>query len=361
MNETEVTLTGHVDPAGHGAITSCSFEYGLETTYGTTVPCSPNPASNPPSSNFTAPTDVTAHASGFSPGTHGHYRLVVSNSAGAGKAGADETFTTTQAPTIDGLASAHLTATTADLNAQVNPDGLESTYRFEYGTTISYGQSAPVQKAAWLLPMPNSRSPFTSPISFRTSSTTTGWLPPTLMGQRRPATKHSTSTLRPVPTKTFASRPRPTTFRTAGPTSLYRQATREGRSFFPMAPIPARRPIRPASASTGLFSTIPGSGGGTDRRHRRPLRIDTDRCRVGVSNMSAGPQVRRRLTAAPQWVLPGSTTIPVWVRRVDFAGKHRPARTQSENGVITNSNMDTFLSFNDGVTLGDTEDLDGAP
>ena len=70
---------------------------------------------------------------GLSAATRDHYRLVTANSANGIGVGLDETFTTTQAPTVDGISSANLTATTADLSAQVNPNGLETTYRFEYG------------------------------------------------------------------------------------------------------------------------------------------------------------------------------------------------------------------------------------
>jgi len=140
VTDSAVTLTGHIDPLGRGDIVSCYFEYGFDKTYGTKLPCTPDPAS----SNFKVPTDVTATITGLSPGTLDHYRLVVSNSAGATSQGVDETFITTQPPAIDGLASANLTETSADLNAQVNPNGLPTTYHFEYGPAASYGQVAPV-------------------------------------------------------------------------------------------------------------------------------------------------------------------------------------------------------------------------
>ena len=44
-SESEVTLTGQIDPAGRGAITACHFEYGFDKSYGTTVPCTPDPDS----------------------------------------------------------------------------------------------------------------------------------------------------------------------------------------------------------------------------------------------------------------------------------------------------------------------------
>ena len=144
VTQTSVALAAHIDPAGRGAITSCRFEYGFTINYGSSIPCSPDPASSPPGSNFTSPTDVTATLTGLSPGTREHYRVVVTNAVGAESIGSDRSFLTTQPPAIDGLASANLTATTADLKAQVNPNGLETTYKFIYGPTLDYGLVEPV-------------------------------------------------------------------------------------------------------------------------------------------------------------------------------------------------------------------------
>ena len=144
VTESGLTLHAHIDPAGRGAITACHFEFGFDKSYGSVIPCAPDPGESPPASNFTAPTDVTATVAGLSPNTKDHYRVVVSNSAGATAEGPDQTFVTTSPPSIDGLAASNLTASSADLTAQINPDGLETHYRFEYGTTINYGQAAPV-------------------------------------------------------------------------------------------------------------------------------------------------------------------------------------------------------------------------
>jgi hypothetical protein len=46
-------------------------------------------------------------------------------------------------PTVSGTVANPVAPTTAVLRAQVNPEGLETTYRFEYGTDTSYGQSTP--------------------------------------------------------------------------------------------------------------------------------------------------------------------------------------------------------------------------
>ncbi len=52
------------------------------------------------------------------------------------------TFTTlAAAPVIEALSSRDVTATSANLRASINPQGTETTYHFEYGTTSAYGGS----------------------------------------------------------------------------------------------------------------------------------------------------------------------------------------------------------------------------
>lgn len=47
-------------------------------------------------------------------------------------------------PLIDSELATNVTATAADLRTGIDPEGLETHYRFEYGTTPSYGADAPV-------------------------------------------------------------------------------------------------------------------------------------------------------------------------------------------------------------------------
>ncbi len=137
--ESEITLNGEIEPDGRGEITQCHFEYGFDQSYGTTVPCTPNPEVHP----FSGPTHVTATITGLSAGTKDHYRLVATNSVGGYAHGSDETFITTQPPAIDGLKAEDLTATSAVLLAKVNPNGLHTTYKIEYGPSTNYGQTTP--------------------------------------------------------------------------------------------------------------------------------------------------------------------------------------------------------------------------
>jgi hypothetical protein len=148
IKESGVTLNGHVDLGNGGKIEDCRFEYGFDASYGHTVPCAPDPGSNPPGSYFNGPTDVSAVVAGFSSGTPNHYRLVVSNTEGASGTSVDKIFMTASAPSVEGLNAENLTATTADLVARVNPNGLATRYHFEYGTTPEYGLSAPVTPAS---------------------------------------------------------------------------------------------------------------------------------------------------------------------------------------------------------------------
>ncbi len=81
----------------------------------------------------------TGTASGLTPGTTYHYRLVGLNDAGA-TFGADMTFTTAAgAPTANTLPASGVTATNATLNAAVNTGALNTAEFFEYGLDTNYG------------------------------------------------------------------------------------------------------------------------------------------------------------------------------------------------------------------------------
>ena len=142
LSQTGATISGHLDPGGRGNITECKFEYGPTSTYGQSVPCSPNPEENPPASNFSVPTEVKAELSGLQSGSTYHFRLVAANAIGSGS-GADQTFATVQPPSIDALKTSAVTATTAELEAKINPNGADTHCHFEYGPTPAYGQTAP--------------------------------------------------------------------------------------------------------------------------------------------------------------------------------------------------------------------------
>jgi hypothetical protein len=131
-----VKLEDEVDPEGL-PVTLCEFEYGPTTAYGQRVPCETSPGSG------TSYVKVTATLSGLVPLGEYHFRLVAQNTIGQ-VAGPDAEFIAPLgAPAVESESVEDVTAESASLQAQVNPDGAETTYHFEYGTSEAYGQSTP--------------------------------------------------------------------------------------------------------------------------------------------------------------------------------------------------------------------------
>jgi len=89
VTETGATLAGSVNP--NGFATSCRFEYGTTTAYGSSVDCASAPGAG------SGAVGVSAGLTGLSGDTVYHYRLVATN-AGGTVDGADATFTTTSPP-----------------------------------------------------------------------------------------------------------------------------------------------------------------------------------------------------------------------------------------------------------------------
>ena len=58
------------------------------------------------------------------------------------------TLTSNGPPTVEGKPASDVGATSATLNGLVAPDGQETTYRFEYGSTTSYGTNVPTPEAS---------------------------------------------------------------------------------------------------------------------------------------------------------------------------------------------------------------------
>ncbi len=135
-HEGSATFVGTVDPDGE-PVTSCQFEYGTELPYEKTAPCVPAPGSG---SGLVA---VHAEVSGLTPLARYHYRLIAGNSHGS-TPGDDETFVAPARPAIDDESAASVSSNAATLQASVNPGDSDTSYRFEYGLTASYGASLPV-------------------------------------------------------------------------------------------------------------------------------------------------------------------------------------------------------------------------
>jgi len=126
--QTSATVNGAVDP--NGQATTYHFEYGTDTTYGSSTP-------NASAGSGTSPVQVSSTLTNLTAGTTYHYRLVATNVSGT-RAGADRTFTTASPPpnsptAVTGSAT-EIEQQSARLNATVNPNGSATSFHFEYGT-----------------------------------------------------------------------------------------------------------------------------------------------------------------------------------------------------------------------------------
>jgi hypothetical protein len=143
IEPTSVTLNGTVDPDGL-QISDCHFDYGTDTSYGQTAPCVPSAGSIPSDSSEHA---VSAHLTGLQPGITYHFRLDASNanSTEGPNTGVDETLSTPPQPSIENEAATNVARDSADITASIDPKGFATTYHFEWGTTIAYGNRVPLQ------------------------------------------------------------------------------------------------------------------------------------------------------------------------------------------------------------------------
>ena len=136
----EATVNGSIDTAGAGNVTDCTFEYGLTApAYGTTVKCTPDASGTP----FSGPTSVSANLTGLSNETTYHYRVTATNANGK-TTGLDKTFTTHNVADLSTDAATDITQTSATLNGSFTDNGDPTTYYFEWGPTIAYGNQTAV-------------------------------------------------------------------------------------------------------------------------------------------------------------------------------------------------------------------------
>ncbi len=136
ITRTAATLNGAIDP--HGYDTTYRFEYGTDTSYGTAVPVPDGDIGSGPGS-----ASVSAALTGLEQGVTYHYRLVATNARGDA-ASEDQTFTAEPAVEILRVWTSGVRTSDAQINAQISPRSLDTTYHFEYGTDTNYGTSVPI-------------------------------------------------------------------------------------------------------------------------------------------------------------------------------------------------------------------------
>jgi phosphatidylinositol-3-phosphatase len=138
---TDITAVGallHGTAQDRGATTSCSFEYGTSSAYGTTTPSQIVAAG-------TGSQNLSASLGNLQPGTEYSYRLKCANSGGTA-VGDNATFTTAAtAPTVITKPATDTTDISASLQGLVKINGDTATCTFEYGPTAEYGTTTPEQ------------------------------------------------------------------------------------------------------------------------------------------------------------------------------------------------------------------------
>jgi hypothetical protein len=131
-------LHGVLNPDGKGETGLYEFIYrasATECTGGKATPQRAAPATAQP---------VSESLTGLLPRTTYTVCLLDRNAGEETAVGSPLTFTTETAPPAILVESVtEDTASGATLNAEIDPDGAETTYHFQYGTTADYGQSTP--------------------------------------------------------------------------------------------------------------------------------------------------------------------------------------------------------------------------
>lgn len=129
----EATLRAAINPRGDA--TTYQFEYGKTTAYGTKAPATAKAIG----SGFSA-VSVTEAVGGLAQGTTYHYRVVAQNSVGTTQS-ADQVFTTPFLPQVTTGAPTGVDPNEAIFTGTVDPNGTDTTYKYEYGTTSAYGST----------------------------------------------------------------------------------------------------------------------------------------------------------------------------------------------------------------------------
>src|SRR3954464_2088641 len=140
IGPTSATVAGSVDPNGAG--TTYHFEYGTSTSYGLTTADQ--------TADGDDPVAVQATLNGLTTDTTYHYRLVATNATGTAR-GADRTLRTAANPRPPGVSTGgarDVGPHRATLTGSVDPNAAPTTYRFEYGTSTSYGSGTDARSAS---------------------------------------------------------------------------------------------------------------------------------------------------------------------------------------------------------------------
>ncbi len=132
-----VTLEGVIDPENHE--TAYRLEYVDNASYQSSGFASATSTTSASIGSGFAAHSVTSELTGLVPGETYHYRVTAVDSAGHTTIGPDQAFTEIPAAYIESTWALNATSTSVTLGAEIDPLGASTTYRWEYGPTMSYG------------------------------------------------------------------------------------------------------------------------------------------------------------------------------------------------------------------------------
>jgi hypothetical protein len=128
--------------------TTCKIEWGKATASENEIACEPETLEG-----FGDQT-VSRHLAGLEPGTIYKCKLILENAAGGGEGPCRFTTPALQAPLVDGESADAVTTSNARLEAQVNPNYQEATYKFEYATNEALTGATTVEPPEGTEPFP---------------------------------------------------------------------------------------------------------------------------------------------------------------------------------------------------------------
>lgn len=135
VSSAAATLSGGANP--NGKPTTYRFQYGTSTAYGQSAPASAESIGS-----GKVDLKLLATVSALEPDTTYHFRLLTTDTqSGTTQIGADRTFTTLRS--IESRSATAVTGRSARLEGIADPNGVSTSYRFEYGLTVAYGSAAP--------------------------------------------------------------------------------------------------------------------------------------------------------------------------------------------------------------------------
>ncbi|MDO9511894.1 MAG: hypothetical protein Q7J34_09055, partial [Bacteroidales bacterium] len=135
ITTTTAALNGSVN--ANTLVVNTFFDYGLTTSYGTSV------AATPASVTGTTTTAISTPLTGLAASTTYNFRARGVTAGGVHVYGNNFTFTTTgPPPTVVTSAASAITGAGATLNGTVNANGVSTVVTFDYGLTTAYGSSA---------------------------------------------------------------------------------------------------------------------------------------------------------------------------------------------------------------------------